>query len=149
MADYARGATFKRLREDRHLSQEDAAHEIKVSVKTLRSWEHDGGIKWDNAKHAAKFYGVAPEDLVDRELPESDEERHARLDEELSELRDGLAAALDALSRLVPREAEAVARQIEETESAPEGPQHEPARVRLAADLRRRAERLRRPAADG
>lgn len=62
---------FRRLREEKHLSQEDAAHEIGVSVKTIRSWEHGGGIKWENAKAAARVYGAEPEELVERELPET------------------------------------------------------------------------------
>lgn len=74
MADYARGETFKNLRDDRHLSQEDAAHELGVSVKTIRSWEHGGGIKWDNAKRVGQFYGVEPETLVRRELADVTED---------------------------------------------------------------------------
>jgi transcriptional regulator with XRE-family HTH domain len=90
MADYARAETFRRLREQRHLSQEEAAHEIGVSVKTVRSWEHGGGIKWANAKRVGEFYGVEPEALVDRELhaEEGDrlEEIGAKIDEVLVRL---------------------------------------------------------------
>lgn len=67
MADFARAERLRSLRESRHLSQEDAAHEIGVSVKTVRSWEQGGGIRWPNAKRAAKVYGVDPESLVVRE----------------------------------------------------------------------------------
>jgi transcriptional regulator with XRE-family HTH domain len=70
MADYARGQRLVQLREGRHLSQEDAAHEIGVSAKSLRAWEHGGPIRWDNAKRVARFYKVKAEELVSRELPE-------------------------------------------------------------------------------
>ncbi len=67
MADFARAERLKELREQRHLSQEEAAHEIGVSVKSLRAWEKGGGIRWLNAKSVAEFYGVDPESLVTRE----------------------------------------------------------------------------------
>jgi len=67
MADFARAEKLRKLRDDRHLSQEDAAHEIGVSVKSLRAWEKGGGIRWANAKTVAAFYGVDPETLVSRE----------------------------------------------------------------------------------
>ena len=70
--EFARGELFRRLRANRHLSQEDAAHEIGVSVKTLRRWEHDGPIKWANAERAASFYGVPPDDLVTRTADQLD-----------------------------------------------------------------------------
>lgn len=99
MSDYARGAEFRRLRETKRLSQEDAAHELKVSVKTVRSWEHGGGIKWPNAQRVAAFYGVDPEDLVDRELaaPE-DPEQLGRVEAKLDALTEKVAA-LDARVR--------------------------------------------------
>lgn len=67
MADYARGQQLRALRNERHLSQEDAAHQIGVSTKALRTWEKGGKIKWPNAKAAGAFYGVDPESLVTRE----------------------------------------------------------------------------------
>jgi DNA-binding XRE family transcriptional regulator len=74
MADFARGQLFTDLREGRHLNQEDAAHEIGVSVKSLRAWEHGGKIRWPNAKRAGAFYKVDPERLVSREVPEASDE---------------------------------------------------------------------------
>lgn len=67
MADFARGERLRQLREARHLSQEDAAHELNVSVKTVRSWEKGSGIRWPNAQAAGDFYGVDPETLIRRE----------------------------------------------------------------------------------
>jgi transcriptional regulator with XRE-family HTH domain len=67
MADFARGELFRELRERRHLSQEDAAHELGVSVKTVRTWEKGGGVRWTNAQRAGEFYGVDPERLVSRD----------------------------------------------------------------------------------
>lgn len=67
MADHARGEKLKTLRNQRRLNQEDAAHEIGVSAKTLRAWEKGGPIKWENAKAAASFYEVDAEGLVERE----------------------------------------------------------------------------------
>lgn len=68
MADHARGENFVRLRKARHLSQESAAHQLGVSVQTIRAWERGKGIRWENAKRAADFYDVEPDELVDREL---------------------------------------------------------------------------------
>ena len=67
MADHARGERLRTLRTDRRLNQEDAAHEIGVSTKTLRTWEKGGPIRWDNAKAAAEFYEVDARSLVERE----------------------------------------------------------------------------------
>lgn len=67
MADFARGQRLKELREDAHLSQEDAAHKIGVSTKSVRVWEKGGKIKWANAKKAAALYKVDAESLVTRE----------------------------------------------------------------------------------
>jgi transcriptional regulator with XRE-family HTH domain len=96
MADFARGERLKGLRDARHLSQEDAAHEIGVSVKTVRSWEKGGGIKWPNAKAAGRFYGVDAESLVSRELPveQSPDELLRAIDRKLNRLLE--AAGLDA-----------------------------------------------------
>jgi transcriptional regulator with XRE-family HTH domain len=66
MADFARGEQLRDLRKALHLSQEDAAHEIGVSTKSLRAWEKGGKIKWENAQAAGAFYGVDPETLVTR-----------------------------------------------------------------------------------
>lgn len=67
MADFARGELIRKLREDLHLSQEEAAHRIGVSVKTIRAWEKGGKIRWPNAKSAGKVYSVDPEELVTRD----------------------------------------------------------------------------------
>lgn len=67
MADYARGERLLELRAERHMSRENVAHEIGITTKTLYEREHDGAIKWENAKRIAKFYGEKPEDLVRRE----------------------------------------------------------------------------------
>lgn len=67
MTDYARGEMLRELREQKHLSQEDAAHEIGVTTKTIRTWEKGGPIKWANAKLVGRFYKVNPEHLVTRE----------------------------------------------------------------------------------
>lgn len=83
MADYARGERLRELRERTHESQDRAAIEIGVSPKTLRAWEHGGKIRWENAKRLASFYGVDPETLVSRELPEltdADDEPLTQLD---------------------------------------------------------------------
>jgi DNA-binding transcriptional regulator YiaG len=97
MADYARAETFKRLRDERHLSQEEAAHELGVSVKTVRSWEHGGGIKWPNAKRVGEFYGVEPETLVDRELG-VDSDLLTDIDTKVTEILE-LLSSLDARLR--------------------------------------------------
>ncbi len=67
MADFARGERLRELRQALHLSQEDFAHEVGVTAKTVRTWEHGGKIKWPNAKNVARFVGVDPEELVERE----------------------------------------------------------------------------------
>lgn len=67
MADFARADQLVQLRERKRLSQENAAHEIGVSAKSLRAWEHGGGIRWHNVKKLAAFYGVKPESLVVQE----------------------------------------------------------------------------------
>ena len=68
MADFARGEQLVLLRERRHLSQEEAAHQIGVSAKSLRGWEHGKAIRWENAKRVARFYKVKAEELVSREV---------------------------------------------------------------------------------
>lgn len=67
MADFARGERLRGLREGRHLSQEEAAHDLGVSVKSVRTWEKGGGIRWHNAQALGAFFGVDAESLVSRE----------------------------------------------------------------------------------
>jgi len=96
MADHARGERLKTLRTDRRLNQEDAAHEIGVSTKTLRTWEKGGPIKWANAKAAARFYEVDAESLVEREpgasidalTEEAEADRLSRIEAKLDRLLD-------------------------------------------------------------
>lgn len=118
MADHARGETFRRLREERHLSQEDAAHELGVSVKTVRAWEHGKGIKWENAKVAGRFYGVDPETLVDRELP-AGEVDVGQLAAELAAIREGVAALLDEAGSARAKRAAGALREL--ADEAPPG----------------------------
>lgn len=108
MADHvARGGVFKELRTNRHLSQERAAGEIGVSSRTVRIWEQNGGIKWENAEAAATYYGVDPDSLAVRKdkveeevdqaingapeedtepLSAADSERLKRVEEKLDEI---------------------------------------------------------------
>jgi transcriptional regulator with XRE-family HTH domain len=58
MADYAKGQLLRELRKGTRLSREKVAAEIGVTTKTLYAWENDGGIKIDNARKLAGFYGV-------------------------------------------------------------------------------------------
>jgi len=113
MADHARGEHLRKLRTELRLSQEDAAHEIGVSTKSLRTWEKGGPIKWENAKAAARFYEVDPEELVSREPGDLMESLNGspveapslqRVEDQIAALREELLAgqaeirsALDAL----------------------------------------------------
>jgi transcriptional regulator with XRE-family HTH domain len=117
MADFARGELLIQLREGRHLSQEDAAHEVGVSVKSLRAWEHGGKIRWPNAKRVAGFYNVDPERLVSREEPDAETPElmdtlngdmpEQELRAQLTEINDKLDAILTrlAVSASLPPEA--------------------------------------------
>jgi len=106
MADHARGEHLRKLRTELRLSQEDAAHEIGVSTKSLRTWEKGGPIKWENAKAAARFYEVDPEELVSREPGDLMESLNAsqseapnlrRVEEAIEALRAETAESLDLL----------------------------------------------------
>lgn len=68
MADVTRGDRLRRLREQRHISQEEAAHNIGVTTKTYGLWERGARIRWKNAVQAGAFYGVDPDELVTREV---------------------------------------------------------------------------------
>lgn len=121
MADFARGERLKELREARHLSQEEAAHEIGVSVKSLRSWEKGGGIRWPNAKSAGAFYEVDAESLVDRELVDEDEfsDRLARVEAKLDlVLRLLVATYAEQLAPALAEEIEQALREVEGPDGA-------------------------------
>ena len=92
MADVARADLLKRLRKDRHWSQERAAQEIGVSVRSIRSWERGGGIKWRNARRLAEAYGVEPEQITRRDDDEDEGEVSEAPEEEV-----GLEAKVDLL----------------------------------------------------
>lgn len=116
MADYARGDQLRALRLARHLSQEDAAHEIGVTTKALRAWEKGGRIKWENAKSAATFYEVDPESLVTRESTDElpvlvSQSQLDRIEGELGAIRveiGTLSSQLAELQRLTAQIAETV-----------------------------------------
>jgi transcriptional regulator with XRE-family HTH domain len=60
MADYAKGDVLIELRKKSGLTREKAAAELGFTTKTLFTWEKEnGGIRADNAKRLAEFYGVA------------------------------------------------------------------------------------------
>jgi transcriptional regulator with XRE-family HTH domain len=103
MADFARGELFRELRERRHLSQEDAAHELGVSVKTVRTWEKGGGVRWTNAQRAGEFYGVDPERLVSRD---PDDETPDVLDALSPARAEGQAEILERIAELAASVAE-------------------------------------------
>ena len=91
MADYARAELLRDLRAQTHRSREYVAAEVGVTTKTLYEWENGGKIKWENAKKLAAFYGVDPEVLVARDIPE-----RAASDAPTTQL-DRIEAKLDAL----------------------------------------------------
>lgn len=143
MADFARGERLRDLREGRHLSQEEAAHEIGVSTKTVRSWEKGGGIRWANAKSAGAFYGVEPESLV---TLDEDRERSPDLMAELSTNGDQptLSLILSKLNR-IERMVEANARfvgnleALAEAEGAVQDSADTPRRAKSQPDAKRQA----------
>lgn len=121
MADFARGQRLRALRDERHLSQEDAAHEIGVTTKALRAWEKGGKIKWENAKSAGAFYGVDPESLVSREVgsipgvPGAEKSQLDRIEETLNAVLAELATTQDAVVGLdarLTKELRAIARKL-------------------------------------
>lgn len=104
MADFARGQRLRALREGRHLSQEEAAHGIGVSVKTLREWEKGGKIRWPNAKKAGGYYEVDPESLVSREQGGTDELPSMLSSEDSERLRRVEQLLVEVLRHLRPSE---------------------------------------------
>jgi transcriptional regulator with XRE-family HTH domain len=59
MADYAKGDVLIELRKKAGLTRERAAADMGVTTKTLFTWEKEnGGIRADNARKLADFYGV-------------------------------------------------------------------------------------------
>lgn len=97
MTDYARGEKLRYLREEKRLTQAEAAHQSGITERTIRSWEHDGKIRWTNAKRYAKFYDVDPETIVTRELKAPVEpEDIERMQEQLEELLARTDATDDA-----------------------------------------------------
>lgn len=135
MADFARGELLRDLRKSRHLSQDEAAHEIGVTERTLRAWERGGKIKWPNAKKAGAFYNVDPESLVQRDqrpaaLVAESEERdqldriEGRLEALLAQLstRDD---ALDLLARALGVDLPTPDPTPEEMPSAEDGEDHQ------------------------
>lgn len=98
MTDTARGEHLRRLRHERGLSQEIAAHEAGFSTKALRDWEHDGGIRPQNAERLAEFYEVEIESIVNRALPSTLELSDVQA---MAEHIATMAASLSALEPLV------------------------------------------------
>lgn len=64
---YARGEALIALRENRHLTQEQAAVGIGTTPKTLRSWERNAPISPRRAAAAAAFYRVDVESITTRD----------------------------------------------------------------------------------
>lgn len=60
------GARIKALRKERGWSQEDAAHEVGVGVKTWRLWEGGKTTPYDaNIRKLAKAFDIAPDELIE------------------------------------------------------------------------------------
>lgn len=60
MADYAKGDVLMELRKKAGLTRERAAADMGFTTKTLFTWEREnGGIRPDNARKLAAFYGIA------------------------------------------------------------------------------------------
>lgn len=97
MADYARAERLRELRAATHESQENVAHEIGVSVKSVRTWESGGKIRWENAKKLATFYGVDPEALVSRDIHDEPVVAPPVGDSQLDRIEGKVDAILDAL----------------------------------------------------
>lgn len=99
MADTARGEHLLWLRGERHLSQEQAAHEVGVSVKTYRAWEKGGAIQWKNARRVAELFDVDPESLVSREGAD-ERPGPAGIQDQIQELVGGQALLLAELEKV-------------------------------------------------
>lgn len=105
MADFARGERLVQLREAKHLTQDEAAHQIGVSEKSLRAWEKGGKIRAENVRRVGAFYEVDPNELVDRESLDDDgnggftqlDRIEAKLDRLLAAFEDELGGLADEL----------------------------------------------------
>jgi transcriptional regulator with XRE-family HTH domain len=136
MADFARGQHLVKLRQARHLSQEDAAYEIGVTSKSLRAWEHGGKIRWDNAKKLAEFYGVEAEGLVSREIVDPGDIHVPPMDvpEWAQELLDGQRQIRQMLTVLIGHfELQEAHRQLDAAERSSQPPAAAASKSREAA----------------
>lgn len=107
MTDFARGELLRQLREKRPgLSQEDAAHGIGTTSKSLRKWEKGGAIRWHNAVKLGTYYEIDPSSLVIHEsIADEVPDLMGALSPEppswLADLQTQLAAINEKLERIV------------------------------------------------
>lgn len=120
MTDFARGEKLRYLREERRLTQVEAAYESGFSDRSIRAWEHGAPIKWKHAQKYARFYGVDPESVVTRDLkPPVEPEDIEEIKAQLAELTARSATARPA-DEGDPEELEQAARELEEESEPPE-----------------------------
>lgn len=125
MADLARAERIKALREERGLRQQDVADAIGVELRSYQRQEANGGIRGENAKKLADFYGVELKWLLMGDTPDVLGAMNGRSDERL----DRIEAAVEENRRLLRRLA--AAQGLDPDASAPEEAE------RAAEDVRR------------
>lgn len=150
-------ARLRQLRDDSEETNRSIADYCGVGERTVAGWlspSHPAGLSYKNAKKVAELF-EADVDWIWRgrgkgETPDvMGTLASEAIAADLNELRDGLADALELLADVAARQVEADASQLEADATEAEPQQHEQERVRRLAGVRRRAERLRRRAADG
>jgi transcriptional regulator with XRE-family HTH domain len=119
MADLERAARLRSLREERGYGQQALADAQGVSLRAYQRQEATGGIKPENAKAIADFYGVELKWLLHGETPDLVGSLNGHQPDELEELREEVrrvrecqGAIVDILSLLAQNAGarEAVAR---------------------------------------
>lgn len=109
MADYAKGEVLRELRKKTGLSREKVAAEVGVTTKTLYSWEMlDGGIKVENARRLADFYGVVDAGTLIASSEEGGDQLD-RIEQKLDAILQHLGISSDPAAQFEAELAEAAA----------------------------------------
>ena len=98
------GRRIAELRNDRHLTQEEAADLAGVTLRAYQKWEAGGGIQFANLRKLADIFGTTPEYIAGS----ADTPNPFQVGDQLAGIREEFHARVDHIELMLQRNFEAL-----------------------------------------